>query len=67
MTQAIQAMRAGGPEVLEFNEVDTPQPSPGEVLVNVEAAGVNFIDTYEYSLRWDPPIACAGATLLIPG
>ncbi|RCS91857.1 quinone oxidoreductase [Brevibacterium aurantiacum] len=49
MTQAIQAMRAGGPEVLEFNEVDTPQPGPGEVLVDVAAAGVNFIDTYRRS------------------
>lgn len=26
-----------------------------------------LVDSIEYSLRWDPPIACAGATLLIPG
>ena len=49
MTQAVRAMQAGGPEVLEFGEIETPKPGPGEVLVNVEAAGVNFIDTYRRS------------------
>jgi hypothetical protein len=49
MTQAVRAMQAGGPEVLEFGEVPTPKPGPGEVLVDVEAAGVNFIDTYRRS------------------
>ncbi|MDN5655884.1 MAG: alcohol dehydrogenase catalytic domain-containing protein, partial [Kocuria sp.] len=49
MTQAVRAMRAGGPEVLEFSEIETPQAGPGEVLVDVEAAGVNFIDTYRRS------------------
>ncbi|RBP67790.1 NADPH2:quinone reductase [Brevibacterium sanguinis] len=49
MTQAVRAMQAGGPEVLEFSEIETPQPGPGEVLIDVEAAGVNFIDTYRRS------------------
>ena len=49
MTQAVRAMRAGGPEVLEFSDIETPQAGPGEVLVDVEAAGVNFIDTYRRS------------------
>jgi NADPH2:quinone reductase len=44
--QTIQAVQAGGPEVLELVEVPTPEPGPGEVLVRVAAAGVNFIDTY---------------------
>jgi len=42
-------MQASGPEVLEFGEIETPKPGPGEVLVDVEAAGVNFIDTYRRS------------------
>ena len=44
--RAIQVEKTGGPEVLEL--VDSPKPAPkaGEVLVKVEAAGVNFIDTY---------------------
>src|SRR5699024_1152785 len=49
MTQAVRAMQAGGPEVLEFGEVPTPKAGAGEVLVDVEAAGVNFIDTYRRS------------------
>ena len=38
--------RTGGPEVLEYAEVEVPAPGPGRVLVRVAAAGVNFIDTY---------------------
>ena len=36
--------RYGGPEVLEIREMPDPQPKPGQVLVRVEAAGVNFAD-----------------------
>ncbi|MCA0295217.1 MAG: quinone oxidoreductase [Actinobacteria bacterium] len=43
---AIQAMRAGGPDVLELVDLPEPTPGPGEVLVRAAAAGVNFIDTY---------------------
>jgi NADPH2:quinone reductase len=43
---AIQAREAGGPEVLELVELPDPTPGPGQVLVKVAAAGVNFIDTY---------------------
>lgn len=37
----------GGPEVLTVVEVPTPKPAAGQVLVTVEAAGVNFIDIYQ--------------------
>jgi synaptic vesicle membrane protein VAT-1 len=36
--------RAGGPEVLELREAPDPAPGPGQVLIRVEAAGVNFAD-----------------------
>ena len=36
--------RFGGPEVLRLQEVEEPQPTAGEVLVGVQAAGVNFAD-----------------------
>ncbi|MGH3729235.1 MAG: quinone oxidoreductase family protein, partial [Micromonosporaceae bacterium] len=36
----------GGPEVLGFTERPDPRPGPRDVLVRVEASGVNFIDTY---------------------
>lgn len=42
--KAIRYERLGGPEVLEFVDVATPEPAAGEVLVQVEAAGVNFSD-----------------------
>jgi NADPH2:quinone reductase len=44
--QAIQIKKTGGPEVMELVELPTPRPGTGQVLVKVEAAGVNFIDTY---------------------
>ena len=37
----------GGPEVLSWAEIATPSPAADEVTVSVEAAGVNFIDTYQ--------------------
>ena len=43
---AIQILENGGPEVLRFNEVTDPVPAAGEVLIRIEACGVNFIDTY---------------------
>ncbi|MDZ4338836.1 MAG: NADPH:quinone oxidoreductase family protein [candidate division NC10 bacterium] len=43
--KAIRVHEFGGPEVLRYEEVPDPRPGPGEVLVEVEAAGVNFADT----------------------
>lgn len=42
--KAIRVQRTGGPEVMEFVEVPTPQPKPNEALVKVAVAGVNSID-----------------------
>jgi NADPH:quinone reductase len=44
--KAIQVHQFGGPEVLVLEEIPTPKPGPGEVLVHVRAAGVNPYDTY---------------------
>lgn len=44
--RAIVITRTGGPEVLEASERPDPEPGPGEVLIDVAAAGVNFIDVY---------------------
>jgi NADPH2:quinone reductase len=55
---AIVFQRKGGPEVLEYQEVPDPQPGDGQVLVEVEAVGVNFRDVYERSTDGygsDPP------------
>ena len=44
--KAIQVTRVGGPEVLTVAEVPVPQLEPNEALVQIKAAGVNFIDVY---------------------
>ena len=44
--KAIQVPRFGGPEVLEYNDIPTPKPGAGQILVRVQAAGVNPYDTY---------------------
>ncbi|GLV49182.1 quinone oxidoreductase [Thermus sp. LT1-2-5] len=45
--RAIRVHEVGGPEVLRLEELPTPEPGPGEVLVRLEAIGVNYIDTYK--------------------
>jgi|SRR5579859_6017109 len=47
--RAIRLHQTGGPDVLRVEELPTPKPGPGEVLVRIEAAGVNFIEVYERS------------------
>ena len=46
---AIQAVRTGGPEVLEAVDLPVPAPSAGQILVRHQAVGLNFIDTYHRS------------------
>jgi NADPH:quinone reductase-like Zn-dependent oxidoreductase len=49
MTRTVVAEGYGGPEVLALQEIDLPEPGPGEVLVEVRAAGANPIDYKLYS------------------
>ncbi len=44
--KAIQIQQTGGPEVLKLAELPIPEPGPGQVLIRVEATGVNFIEIY---------------------
>lgn len=46
MTHAIRFSKFGGPEVLEWVDVDVPAPGKGQARVAHEAIGLNFIDTY---------------------
>ena len=46
MTQAIRIHANGGPEVMRWEDVPTPEPGPGEALVRHEAVGLNYIDVY---------------------
>src|SRR5215468_7905963 len=44
--RAIRAHSFGGPEVLQLEQVDDPVPGPGELVIDVRAAGINPADTY---------------------
>jgi NADPH2:quinone reductase len=47
--KAIRVRATGGPEVLHVEDIPTPSPQPGELVIRIEAAGVNFIDIYQRS------------------
>jgi len=54
--KAIRITEHGGPEVMRPEELPTPQPPAGQILVRVEAAGVNYIDTYQRSGQYKVPL-----------
>ena len=58
--KAIRVNEFGGPEVLRLEEVPTPQPGPGQVLVRMHATGVNPVETY---IRAGTVCAIAGVAL----
>src|SRR5919106_6938487 len=66
ITKAIRVHENGGPEVLSVEDVPVPTPSEGEVLVKLEAVGVNFIDVnqrsgaYKVALPFTPGTEGAG-------
>jgi NADPH2:quinone reductase len=61
--RAVIAERHGGPEVLKATEREAPAPGPGQLLVDVAAAGVNFADIYRREGR--PPYS--GDVPYVPG
>lgn len=65
---AIQATRAGGPEVLEAVDLPIPTPGPGEILIRQEAIGLNFIDTYQrtglYPVKFPAVLGLEGAGIV---
>jgi NADPH2:quinone reductase len=54
--RAVQIREYGGPDVLIPTEVPTPEPGPGQVRVDIEAAGVNFVETYQRAGRYEVPL-----------
>jgi NADPH2:quinone reductase len=54
--KAIRVSQTGGPEVLQYVDIDTPEPGKGEALVRMEAIGVNFIDIYHRTGLYPMPI-----------
>lgn len=56
MSKAIVVSQAGGPEVLEYRDVDVAAPGKGEVQVRARAIGVNFIDIYHRTGLYPQPL-----------
>lgn len=54
--KAIQVAKVGRPEVLEVVHLPVPTPKPGEALVEIKTAGVNFIDIYLREGRYSAPL-----------
>lgn len=61
MPYAIQVRELGGPETLEWREVEVGRPGAGQVLLRQTAAGLNFIDVYHRTGLYPQP------TPFIPG
>jgi NADPH2:quinone reductase len=61
--RAVVVERYGGPEVLRMSDRAVPQPGPGQLLVDVAAAGVNFMDIY----RRQGAAGYAGSLPYVPG
>ena len=58
--RAVQIDEFGGPEVLEVADIPKPEPQDGQVLIKVEACGMNFADTHQrensYLARYELPL-----------
>jgi NADPH2:quinone reductase len=54
--RAVQVRTPGGAEALELLEAPDPEPGPGQLLVDIAAAGVNYIDTYHRSGAYPLPL-----------
>jgi NADPH2:quinone reductase len=66
--KAVRVHAPGGPEALKVEDVSEPTPKPGEAVVKVDAAGLNFIDVYQRSglYKLDMPLTLgleAGGTV----
>jgi NADPH:quinone reductase len=55
MVAAVRVHKAGGPEVLTYEDVDVPAPGSGQIRVKQHAIGVNFVDTYFRSGLYPAP------------
>ena len=54
--KAIQVQKYGGPEVLTLADLEAPKPNPNQAIVQVKAAGINFIDIYMRDGRYSTPL-----------
>jgi NADPH2:quinone reductase len=67
MVQAIRFAKTGGPEVLEWQQVETGKPGPGQVRIRHTAVGLNYIDTYQRSGLYPMPLPSGLGSEVGPG
>lgn len=53
---AVRIHETGGPDVLRYEEVETPRPGPGQVRIQLKAIGMNFIDIYHRTGLYKLPL-----------
>ena len=70
--KAVRAYEVGGPEVLRYEDVETPEPGPGEALVDIRSIGVNYTDVSSRrgtnppaSFPWTPGREAAGVVTAV--
>jgi len=56
MPHAIRIHQTGGPQVLQWEEVEVGEPGPGQIRLRQEAAGINFIDVYHRTGLYPQPL-----------
>ena len=54
--KAIRIHAPGGPDALRYEDVSPPVPAPGQAVVKIEAAGLNFIDVYQRTGLYTVPL-----------
>jgi NADPH2:quinone reductase len=54
--KAVRVHRIGAPEVLQLENLPEPEPGPGEAVVQIDAAGLNFIEIYQRSGLYRVPL-----------
>lgn len=56
MAKAVRIHKTGGPEVMQYEDVEVGRPGPGQVLVRQMACGLNFVDVYFRSGQYAEPL-----------
>ena len=54
--KAVRIHETGGSDVLKYEDIPTPAPGDGEILLKLDAAGINYIDTYQRSGMYPMPL-----------
>lgn len=60
--KAVRVHALGGPEVMQYEDVDVPRPGPGEVLIKISATGLNYLDVQYRIGRVKAPLPFTNGT-----